>query len=422
MFIDKARIYVKAGDGGNGCISFRREKYVPLGGPDGGDGGKGGDVILRASKDLHTLIDFQYHPHYKTQRGSHGQGSNKFGKGGEGLTINVPLGTVVHDVKTGEVLADLATHGQELIVARGGVGGRGNAKFKSNTQRAPKVAEKGAPGEEVTLDLELKLIADVGLVGYPNAGKSTLLSRVSSARPKIAEYPFTTLTPNLGVVKVDEYNSLVLADIPGLIEGAHQGVGLGDEFLRHIERTKVLIHIVDIQGYQDKNPLENFYSVNKELNLYSSRLAKKPQVVALNKIDLEQDDKKISRFKNKLKKYKVFPISAIKSKGVKELIYYTYKMLAEIKPAGEEKEKEITYYDYKYKPEFEIKKIKGVYIVKGKKVEKLVAMTYLDKDESLKRMQRILTKMGIEEELISAGITEGDTVRIGDIEFFYKKG
>ncbi|MFH1238710.1 MAG: GTPase ObgE [bacterium] len=422
MFIDKARIYLKAGDGGNGCISFRREKYVSLGGPNGGDGGRGGEIVLKANKDLHTLIDFQYHPHYKAERGSHGQGSNKFGKKGDDLVINVPVGTVVHDRKTGKVLVDLTAHGQEIVVAKGGVGGRGNAKFKTKSQRAPKVAEKGEPGEEVVLELELKLIADVGLVGYPNAGKSTFLAHVSSAKPKIADYPFTTLTPNLGVVKVDEYHSLVLADIPGLIEGAHKGVGLGDEFLRHVERTRLLIHIVDIQGYDGQGPLENFKAVNKELSLYSPKLAQKPQIVALNKIDLEPDEKTIASFKNKLKKYKVFPVSAVTSKGLKELIYQAHKMLADIKPTPEAgQEEDIAYYDYEYKPDFEIKKVKGIYVVQGEKVEKLVAMTYLDKDEPLKRMQRMLAKMGVDEGLMSAGIEEGDTVRIGKIEFFYKR-
>jgi GTPase len=420
VFIDKARIYLKAGDGGNGCISFRREKYVALGGPNGGDGGKGGDIIIRTNKDLHTLVDIQYHPHYKAERGNHGQGSDRFGPKGDDLVINVPVGTVVHEVRTGKILVDLINHGQELVVARGGKGGRGNAKFKTNKQRAPKIAEKGEPGQEITLDLELKLIADVGLVGYPNAGKSTLLSRVSSAKPKIADYPFTTLTPNLGVVKVGEYGSFVLADIPGLIDGAHKGVGLGDEFLRHVERTRLLIHMVDIQGYNNKEPLENFKAVNKELALYSPKLAKKSQIVALNKIDLESDPSKIAALKNKLKKYKVFTISAVTFDGVKELIYEVYKMLGKIKPEVQSEEN-IAYYEYEYRPDFEIKKVKGVYVIQGAKVEKLVSMTYLDKDETLKRMQMKLAKMGVDEALRAAGIEEGDTVRIGKVEFFYKR-
>lgn len=418
MFIDKAKIYVKAGDGGNGCVSFRREKYVPHGGPDGGDGGKGGDVILRASEDLHTLVDFQYRPHYKAQRGDHGRGANKFGKKGKDLIIKIPLGTVVYDEQTGDVLADLTGQNQELIVAHGGRGGRGNTKFKSSTHRSPRIAEKGAPGDEVTLVLELKLIADAGLIGYPNAGKSTLLSRISSAHPKIADYPFTTLAPQLGVVKVDAYSSFVLADIPGLIDGAHKGVGLGYEFLRHIERTRLLVHVVDIGGYRDKEPLENFHAVCSELKLYSSKLAKKKQVVALNKIDTNHEPQKISGFKKSLKRYKVFPVSAVTGEGVRDLICYIFKVLGKIKPDEQNK---VTYREYGYKPEFEIKRIKDTYVVKGKNVERLIAMTDLDMEESVKRTQQILNKMGIERQLVSAGIKEGDTVKIGQVEFVYKK-
>jgi len=320
-FIDKAKIHVKAGDGGNGCKAFRREKFVPLGGPAGGNGGKGGDVIIQADSRMKTLMDFKHKIHFKAQRGQHGQGSNKHGKSGEDLVIKVPVGTVIKDAETGQILADLTKEGQSVVVAKGGRGGRGNAAFKSATNQTPDYAEEGEKGEERWLDLELKLIADVGIVGFPNAGKSTLISTLSNAKPKIADYPFTTLTPVLGVVKLDDTNSVVLADIPGLIEGASQGQGLGHEFLRHIERTKALIHLIDISDFAERPPEEAFEKINKELKEYSPSLLEKPQLVVGNKIDILSDRSKIKQLEEyfKEKGYPFVAVSLATGEGVDKL-------------------------------------------------------------------------------------------------------
>lgn len=321
MFVDLAKIFVKAGDGGDGRISFRREKYVPRGGPDGGDGGRGGDVVFYADPGLHTLMDFRYRHRYEAGRGGHGEGSNRHGADGEGLRVRVPVGTVIRDAETEEILADLVAPEQEVVLARGGRGGRGNSHFKGPTRQAPRIAEPGRPGEERRVVLELKLLADVGLIGFPNAGKSTLLSRLTRARPKIGDYPFTTLSPNLGVA---EYrgDSFVLADIPGLIEGAHQGTGLGHEFLRHIERTRVLVHVVDVSGTGGRDPLADFYTVNEELRLYDIDLVRRPQLVAANKIDLPDGRVNLDAFRAALSKdgYAVFAISAATGEGLDDLL------------------------------------------------------------------------------------------------------
>ncbi len=320
-FVDKAKIHVKAGDGGNGCVAWRREKFVPLGGPAGGNGGKGGDVILKADSRMQTLMDFKYKIHFKAERGQHGSGSNKHGKAGEDLIIKVPVGTVVKDAETGEVIADLTKEGQEVVVAKGGKGGKGNAAFKTSTNQAPDYAEEGEKGEEKWIELELKLLADVGIIGFPNAGKSTLISVLSNARPKIADYPFTTLSPVLGVVKLDIGKSLVLADIPGLIEGASQGAGLGHEFLRHIERTKFLLHVIDISDFREREPLEAFEIINKEMEQYSPELTKKPQIVVGNKIDILSDKEEINRLKKAFeeKGYRFIPVSLATKEGIDEL-------------------------------------------------------------------------------------------------------
>ncbi|WP_297890142.1 GTPase ObgE [Sulfurihydrogenibium sp.] len=322
MFIDKAKIYVKAGDGGNGCVAFHREKFVPMGGPSGGDGGKGGDVIIVADSHLQTLMDFKYKRHYKAERGHHGQGGNKKGKDGEDLIIKVPVGTVVKDAQTGEILADLVEEGQSVVVAKGGKGGKGNAAFKSATNQAPMTAEPGEEGEERWIELELKLLADVGIIGFPNAGKSTLISVLSKARPKIADYPFTTLTPVLGVLQLDVNDFLVLADIPGLIEGASQGLGLGHEFLRHIERTKFLIHLIDVSDFRERDPIEAFNIINKELENYSPDLIKKPQIVVVNKIDALSDKSLLERLEKYFteKGYPFVAVSLITKEGVDKLI------------------------------------------------------------------------------------------------------
>ena len=340
QFIDRAKIYVQGGAGGNGCVAFRREKFVPKGGPAGGDGGKGGDVVLVADRNVHTLLDFKYKRHYKAERGRHGEGNKRSGRSGENLEIKVPVGTVVKDAETGEVLGDLTEHGQRLVVAKGGRGGRGNAAFATPTRRAPDFAEPGQPGEERWIELELKLLADVGLVGFPNAGKSTFLSRISKAKPEIADYPFTTLRPILGVAKVGDF-SFVVADIPGLIEGAHQGKGLGHEFLRHIERTKLLLHLIDLTN-PEMEPEEAFEKINRELSLYSPELTKKPQIVVGTKIDALVDRSKVERLKKyfKEKGYPFFAVSAVSGEGMKELLNYVASKVKELKEQNAKEGKE----------------------------------------------------------------------------------
>ena len=329
-FIDKAKIFVQGGRGGNGCVAFRREKFVPKGGPAGGDGGKGGDVILEADRNVHTLLDFKYKRQYKAERGRHGEGSKKTGRSGKDLIIKVPVGTVVKDAETGKILGDLTEHGQRLVVAKGGRGGRGNAAFATPTRQAPDFAEPGEPGEERWIELELKLLADVGLVGFPNAGKSTLLSRITAAKPEIADYPFTTLRPILGVAKVGDY-SFVVADIPGLIEGAHAGKGLGHEFLRHVERTKLLLHLIDLTD-PTRTPEEAFEKINQELKLYSEKLTQKPQIVVGTKIDALTDRSKIEKLKEYFNKkgYPFFAISAVTGEGLNELMYFVAQKLKEL--------------------------------------------------------------------------------------------
>ena len=317
MFVDQAKIFAQAGNGGNGCVSFRREKFIPRGGPDGGDGGKGGNVLLVVSSGIKTLLDFSRQPHYRAQNGAHGSGNNRSGKAGSDLILKVPRGTLVY--KGEEVICDLVNEGQSVIVARGGRGGRGNAKLKSRSEPLPRFAEEGEAGETATLRLELKLIAQVGLLGYPNAGKSTLLSAISSARPKIADYPFTTLVPNLGVVRLGEGESFVVADIPGLIADAHKGKGLGDQFLRHIERTEVLVHLVDIQGYEGASPFDNYIATNEELKAFNPKLLKKPQIIVVNKMDIPSASTKLRTFRSGIRK-KVYPISALTREGIKELL------------------------------------------------------------------------------------------------------
>jgi len=327
MFVDRAIIYVKGGDGGDGCVSFRREKYVPRGGPDGGDGGKGGDVVVMASRNLNTLLDLSRRRKYVAQNGQRGRGSNMTGKSGRDLTIKVPMGTTLFDLDTGMLIKDLCEDGESVVVAKGGHGGKGNARFATPTNRAPRTVEEGQPGEERNLRLELKLMADVGIVGLPNAGKSTLLSKLSAARPKIARYPFTTLEPYLGIVRAGDYDRFVMADIPGLIEGAHQGVGLGDEFLRHIERTRVILHLVDVVPFTGQTPVEAYRTVRKELRAYSPALARKPEIVVANKMDLTGSEERLAELRRKIRK-KVWPISAATGQGLRELVGAVFKLLS----------------------------------------------------------------------------------------------
>lgn len=417
MFYDHLKIYVKAGDGGNGCVAFRREKYVPFGGPVGGDGGRGGHVLLRADEGLRTLVDFHFRRQFKAGRGGHGEGKERHGKSGADLVLQVPVGTVVRDAATGEVLADLVQHGQEVIVARGGRGGRGNARFATSTERAPRFAEKGEPGEERWLELELKLLADVGLVGLPNAGKSTILSRVSAARPKIADYPFTTLEPCLGVVRVGEGESFVLADLPGLIEGAHAGAGLGHKFLRHIERTRLLIHVVDAAGTAGRDPVADFAVINRELALYSPELAARPQVVAANKMDLPESRPNLERLRAVLPDYEVFPVSAATGEGLDHLMVRVAELLQEL-PAPrlvEAPEKAAA-----GGAPLRVRQEAGVFVVEDEKIERKVAMTDLDNPEAVRRLKQYFRRAGVEDALRTAGVKPGDTVRIGREEFVYQ--
>ena len=414
MFFDEAKIYVKAGDGGNGCVSFRREKYVPLGGPNGGDGGRGGDVYLVANPHLNTLVAFKHRVHFKAQRGGHGKGKGQKGRQGDDLFVEVPLGTVVRDADTGEFIADLTEEGRKALVAKGGQGGRGNAAFATPTNQAPRIAERGAPGQEHWLYLELKLIADVGIAGVPNAGKSTLLSVVSAARPKIADYPFTTLEPNLGVVALDDYTSLVMADIPGLIEGAHAGAGLGHEFLRHIERTRMIIHLLDGAS---SDPLSDYEKINQELALFDPELARKPQLVVLNKMDLPQAQAAWPSVEEAMKArgQKAVSISAVTGEGIRDMLRTVAEMLESL-PKEEPVTTEIKVFRPAEEEALTITWEDDAWRVRGADIERVAAMTNWDLDEAVQRFQRIAEAMGLKAVLREAGVQLGDTVRIGQIE------
>ncbi|MCL2144671.1 MAG: GTPase ObgE [Endomicrobia bacterium] len=419
MFIDKANIFLTAGRGGDGCISFRREKYVPFGGPNGGNGGKGGDIYFEADPHKTTLLDLSYKPKFRAEDGHKGQPSDKYGKYGQDLIIKIPQGTLIF--KNGELFADLKTSGEKILAAKGGRGGRGNASFKTAKNTAPRIAEKGEPGETAEINLELRLIADVGFVGLPNAGKSTLLSQISAAKPKIADYPFTTLSPNLGVVDY-KGRHFVAADIPGIIEGAHEGKGLGLEFLRHIRRTKVLIHLIDISGFDGSDPYESYKIINGELKKYSKYLSKKHIITVLNKIDLPECEKHIKAFKKRLKTKKIMMISAATGEGVEKFLAETVKMLDKpLKFNAEEEIETVPVKKYIYEPEFKIHKEDGVFVVTGKKVETLTEMTKFSEDDALRRYQNILKKMGLEDELEKMGCKPGDLVRICGLEFEFER-
>ncbi|MBS3898023.1 MAG: GTPase ObgE [Dethiobacter sp.] len=423
MFVDRAKIFIKGGDGGNGMVAFRREKYVPLGGPDGGDGGRGGDVILLADANLRTLLDFRYQQHLRAERGEHGLGGNKNGRGAKDLVVKLPLGTQVRDFETGRLLADLTAEGQTFIAAKGGRGGRGNARFSSPADKAPKYAEKGEPGAEIWVLLELKVIADVGLVGFPNAGKSTFLSSVTAARPKIADYPFTTLSPNLGVVEMAGIEPFVIADIPGLISGAHEGVGLGHEFLRHIERTRLLVHLVDAAGVDGREPLADYRQINEELSLYDQKLINLVQVVAANKMDLPQAAQGLALLQQELGAENVVPISAATGQGVRELLRRVAKLLAELpETILLEEEPPVLVPSPDDTEVITITRENEVYILHGPKLEKLVAMTDFNNEDGLKRFQRIFRLRGHEDTLLAAGVKNGDTVRIRNLEFTFCRG
>ena len=420
MFIDHAKVYVKGGDGGNGCVAFRREKYVPMGGPYGGDGGRGGNVIFVAEEGMTTLMDFRYRKHFKAERGSHGLGKNQHGAWGEDLIVKVPVGTIIRDDDTGELLADLTVNGQQAIIAKGGRGGKGNSHFASATHKAPSMAEKGEIGQECWINMELKLLADVGLVGYPNAGKSTLIAQVSAARPKIADYPFTTLIPNLGVVSTRSHESFVIADIPGLIEGAHEGVGLGHDFLRHIERTKVLLFILDAAQVDGRDVQEDLRILQRELELFNPQLSQRPYLIAANKMDIPGAFERYEALK-KIHGDKVWAISAASGRGVRELMEKTFVLLQSIPKEEEPAEEVRVIRRYEDEPPFKVEIVNGVYQVSGKRIENLVNMTNMEQEESLQKFQRTIERMGLEDALREMGIKEGDLVRIADLEFEYSE-
>lgn len=422
MFTDKAKIYIKAGNGGNGAISWRREKYVPAGGPDGGDGGNGGNVIFHVDTGMTTLMDFRYKRKYVAKVGMDGAGQRKHGKNGENIIINVPQGTVVKDAESNLVIADLSDPEKDVVVAKGGNGGWGNAHFATAVRQAPNFAKNGQPGEEREVVLELKLLADVGLVGFPNVGKSTLLSMTTKAQPKIANYHFTTLEPNLGVVDLGEHRSFVMADIPGIIEGASEGVGLGHEFLRHIERTRLLIHVVDVSSIEGRNPIEDFDIINDELSAYDMALEERPQLVVANKTDIIQDEDAYNAFIAEMKKrgLEVFEISAATGKGVNELMKRTYEEIQKLPPIitfEPQVDLEAERFVDKSGKGFEITKEDGKYVITGSWIEAVGNSVTFDDNESLGYFQRALINRGVIEELINMGIEEGEIVSIGDLEF-----
>ena len=423
MFIDYAKIIIGSGNGGNGAITFRREKYIANGGPDGGDGGRGGNVYFRVDLGLNTLVDFKYKKKYLAQNGEPGSGNRKTGKSGEDLYIDVPQGTVVRDEETGKVIADLSEEGQVECILKGGKGGKGNVHFATATRQVPNFAETGEPGMEKTVILELKLIADVGLVGYPNVGKSTLLSRMTTAKPKIADYHFTTLEPNLGVVKLENGASFVMADIPGLIEGASEGVGLGLKFLRHIERTRILIHVIDVAGTEGRNPAEDFEKINLELSQYSEKLTKKLQVIAANKIDVMQNQENMELLEKvaKQKGYEIYPISAVTGEGLSELFHRVAELLNDIPKVELEEVDKTVYYSFEEENEgWSVHREGSAFVVEGKEIENLMRRINFSDPESLAYFHLMLKKLGVDGELKRMHIQEGDIVKIFDWEFEYE--
>lgn len=427
MFLDQVKVSVKAGSGGNGMVAFRREKYIPDGGPAGGDGGLGGDVVFVVDEGLRTLMDFRYNRHFRAEHGENGMSKGMHGRGAKTLFVKVPPGTIVKEAETGRMVADLVEHGQEAVVAKGGRGGRGNIRFASPRNPAPEIAENGEPGDDLEIELELKVLADVGLVGFPSVGKSTLLSVVSQARPKIGAYHFTTLVPNLGMVQTEDGHSFVLADMPGLIEGASQGVGLGIEFLRHIERTRVLLHVIDMSGVEGRNPVDDYYTINNELEEYDLKLRERPQIVVANKMDMPESAENLKQFKEEMAKageeIELFEISALSQKGLNQVMNRTAELLetAPQFPLYEEETDQEERVLYKFTPEnkeFMITRDPdGTWVISGDKVVKLYQMTNFQFDESIMRFSRQLRGMGIDQELRNKGAKGGDTVRIDDFEF-----
>ena len=424
MFTDYTKIIIKSGDGGNGAATFRREKYVAAGGPDGGDGGKGGDIYFQVDKDKNTLIDFRYNKKYKAGNGENGSGSHCNGKYGADLYIKVPIGTVVKDAETGKVIADLSKPNQTELVLKGGRGGRGNSHFATATRQAPRFSEDGDKGEEKEIILELKLLADVGLLGYPNVGKSTFLSTVTDARPKIANYHFTTLEPNLGVVKTKNGNSFVIADIPGIIEGASEGVGLGLQFLRHIERTRLLLHFIDVSGEEGRNPVEDYYAINKELKKYSEKLSQRKQILVATKIDVMQDETRLKNLEELAKKenLELYKISAITGEGVEKLLDHVSKVL-ETLPKEEliETEEKMVYTLKDKDQEWTARKEGNKFIVEGRAVDRLMGRINIEDNESMYYFHKCLKNMGIDDKLKELGVCDGDTVIIAGWELEWEE-
>lgn len=418
MFTDYTKIIIKSGNGGNGAISFRREKYVAAGGPDGGDGGKGGDVYFVVDKDKNTLIDFRYNKKYKATDGENGSGAKCSGKAGKNIYIKVPIGTILKDNETGKIIADLSNPGQEELVLKGGRGGRGNQHFATSTRQVPRFAEDGEPGQEKEIVLELKLLADVGLLGFPNVGKSTFLSTVTSARPKIANYQFTTLEPNLGVVKAKDGSSFVIADIPGIIEGASQGIGLGIQFLRHVERTRLLLHLIDVSGEEGRSPVDDYRIINEELKKYSEKLAKRKQIIVATKCDVANEEL-LNQLEKLAEKNNMdfFKISSVTGEGVEKLLDYVSQLIKTL-PKEElvQKEERIVYTLEDEKEKFTITKEKNQYVVKGEAVERIIRRVNIGDNESLYYLHKKLIELGVEEELKKQGIKEGDIVKISNYE------
>lgn len=422
MFIDEATIELIAGSGGDGCLAFRREKYVAMGGPFGGNGGKGSDIIFKVDPGLNTLVDFKYKKIIKGDKGENGMGKGMHGKNAQDIVIPVPPGTVVTDYDTGLIIADLTQNGQTQIIAKGGRGGRGNMAFATQKDPAPHFAENGEPGEKVKVKIELKLMADVGLVGMPSVGKSTFISKISASKPKIADYPFTTLKPNLGVVKTPDNRSFVVADLPGLIEGASLGHGLGDKFLKHIERTRVIAHIIDMSGYTN-DPYQDYITINKELENFDKTLIEKPQIIIANKMDMQSSKENLKKFKEKVDK-EIYEMSAIKGEGIDKIILKLADMLDKLPKENlykEEKFESHVIYKFKEEKPYKITKDNNTWIISGKAVEKLLIMSRLDTDEAILRFSNKLRKMGIDDELRELGAKDGDIIKIMDYEFEFKE-
>lgn len=419
MFVDEVLMTIEAGTGGNGCMAYRREKYIPMGGPYGGNGGKGSDIIFKADEGLKTLIDLRYKKRIKGNNGNNGEGKNKNGSNSEDIIVKVPIGTTVKDADTGVVIADLTKQGQEAIIAYGGRGGRGNVSLSSRSNPCPSYAENGEPGEVRNVKVELRMIADVGLVGMPSVGKSTILSMISNANPKIASYHFTTLSPNLGVVKTND-NTFVVADLPGLIEGASDGAGLGHKFLKHIERTKIIAHVIDMSSYEGRDPYEDYVAIREELEKFSAKLLTKPEIIIANKMDGEKAKENLENFKKKIKSKDIYEVTALLGEGLDAVIDKLSQMSKEIDREDLfDKAEEESYVLYKFKMEkpFTIVRDNDVYVVKGDAIEKLFRMTNFNTEEAYERFSNKLRRMGVDEELEKMGIKDGDTVRILDFEF-----